>query len=144
MIWHPWSFPRVPVLKLVFLLIWNGSLMESLELPKVRQDTCLVLWGTGDCCTFNRGDSGLISSWFGIQWKISLSFVEIIAILDLWGCSWGLSGVPWRKPKLFTCIIVNMELLCTQRKGIGPRFSLRGKSHCFSRVEARTWDIFSS
>ena len=30
MIWHPWSFPRVPVLKLVFLWIWDGYIRESL------------------------------------------------------------------------------------------------------------------
>ena len=48
MIWHPWSFPRVPVLKLVFLEIWNGCLRESLELPKVRKATCLVWRGMED------------------------------------------------------------------------------------------------
>ena len=29
-IWWPWSFPRVPVLKLVFLSIWDGYIRESL------------------------------------------------------------------------------------------------------------------
>ena len=38
----------------------------------------------------------------------------------------------------------NMELLCTQCRGIRPHLTSRGKSHCFSRVAAGTWGIFSS
>ena len=34
MIWGAWSFPRVPVLKLVFLQTLYGCLRESLVLPK--------------------------------------------------------------------------------------------------------------
>ena len=62
MTWRPWSFPRVPVLKLVFLSIWDGCLRESLELPKVRQATCLVWWVTGDFSRSNTRGSGIISS----------------------------------------------------------------------------------
>ena len=42
------------------------------------------------------------------------------------------------------CLFGNMELLCTQSRGIGPHRSVRGKSHGFSRVSAGTWGIFSS
>ena len=42
------------------------------------------------------------------------------------------------------CLIWNMELLCPQCMGIGPRLSMRGKSHGFSRVAVGTWGIFSS
>ena len=38
----------------------------------------------------------------------------------------------------------NMELLCTQCRGIGPHLTARGKSHGFLRVAAGTWGIFSS
>ena len=138
MIWRPWSFPRVPMLKLVFLSIWDGCLRESLELPNVRQATCPVLWGMGDCSRSNRGQSGVISSWFGIQRTISHSFGDISVILDLGGCSWGLSGVPSSKSRLLTCLIGNTELLCMQCKGIGPGLSPIRKSHGFSRVAEGT------
>ena len=42
------------------------------------------------------------------------------------------------------CLFGNMELLCTQSRGIGPHRSVRGKSHGFSRVEVGPWVIFSS
>ena len=35
------------------------------------------------------------------------------------------------------------ELLCIQCRGIGPHLLLSGKSHGFSRVASRTWDIFT-
>ena len=41
------------------------------------------------------------------------------------------------------CLIGNMELLCTQCRGIGPHLTVRGKSHGYSRVAAGTWSIFS-
>ena len=42
------------------------------------------------------------------------------------------------------CLIWNMEILCTQCRGIGPHILSRGKSHVFSLVAAGTWGIFSS
>ena len=38
----------------------------------------------------------------------------------------------------------NMELLCTQCRGIGPQLAALGTSHGFSRVAAGSWVIFSS
>ena len=38
----------------------------------------------------------------------------------------------------------NMEFLCTQCQGIGPHLLATGKSQGFSRVQAETWDIYSS
>ena len=57
---------------------------------------------------------------------------------------WGLSRVPSSKSRLLKCLIQNKELLCTKFSGIRPHFSLRGKSHGFSRVAAGTWGIFAS
>ena len=144
MIWHPCSFPWFPVLKLVFLYIWTGYLRESLHWRKVRQAACLAWWGTWDCTRSNTGDSGVISNWFGLLRTISHCFGDISVILELWGCSWGLSGVPSSKSRLLSCCIWNMELLSTQCMGIVPHLSLKGKSHGFSGVAAGTWGIFSS
>ena len=55
LIW-PWSIPRVTVLKLVFFLIWKGCLRESLELPKIRQGTCLVWLGMGNSLDSTQGN----------------------------------------------------------------------------------------
>ena len=41
-------------------------------------------------------------------------------------------------------LIVNMEFLCTQCRGIGPHLVARGKSYEFSRDAAGTWGIFPS
>ena len=79
MIWHPCSLLRVPVLKLVFLQIWDGCLRESLELPKVRQATWLLWWGTGDCSRVNTGESGIISYWFGIERTVSHFLVTSVS-----------------------------------------------------------------
>ena len=76
--------------------------------------------------------TGVISSWFWIHRTMSHSFGDISIILDLWGCSWGLSRFPSSKSRFLSCLIGNMELLCTQCNGIGPHFSLTGKSHVFS------------
>ena len=62
MIWCPWSFPRVPVLKLVFLQVLERYIRESLQLPKVRGATCLVGWGMGDCTRSNTGESTVFSN----------------------------------------------------------------------------------
>ena len=35
---------------------------ESLQLPKVRQATCLVGWRMGNCTRSNTGESGIISN----------------------------------------------------------------------------------
>ena len=98
----------------------------------------------GDCYRSNIGESSVISSWLGIHWTMSHSFVEISVILYLWGCFWGLSAVPSCKSRLLICFIGNLELLCTQFRGIRPHLSPRGKSHCFSHVAVGTWVIFSS
>ena len=37
----------------------------------------------------------------------------------------------------------NMELLCTQCRGIGRHLKARGKSHGFSRIAAGSWGTFS-
>ena len=113
-------------------------------LPKVRQAACLVWWGKGDLSRSNRGESGIISIWFGIHWTISHSFGDISVIWDLWGCSWGLSGVPSSKSRPLTCLIGNVELLCMQCIGIRPRLSPTGKSHDFSRISVLTCGIFLS
>ena len=98
----------------------------------------------GDCSRSNIVESGVISCWFGIHWTISHFFGDISVILDLWGCSWGLSGFPSNKSRLLTCLIGNLELLCMQGSGIDRRLSQRGKSHGFSQVAVGNWGIFSS
>ena len=75
---------------------------------------------------------------------MSHSFGDISVILDLGGCSCGLSGVPSSNARLLSCCIGNMELLSMQCRGIVPHLSLKGKSHGFSGVSAGTWGIFSS
>ena len=112
--------------------------MESLELPKVRQATCLVWWGMGDFSRSNTVESRIISIWFGIHRTISHSFGDISVIWDLWVCSWELSGVPSRKSRLLTCLIGNLELLCMQFRGIQPHLSPTGKSQGFPRVAVGT------
>ena len=42
------------------------------------------------------------------------------------------------------CLIGNTQLLCMQRRGIGPHLVARGQSHGFSRVAAGPWGIFST
>ena len=64
--------------------------------------------------------------------------------LDLWQCSWGLSGVPSRQSRLLSCLIGNTDFLCMQCRGIGPLLMARGKYHGFSQVAAGTWGMFSS
>ena len=89
MIWHPCSFPRFPVLKLVFLYIWTGYLRESLYWRKVRQAACLAWWGTWDCTRSNTGESGIICIWFGLHPTISHSFGDISVIVRLFlGILW--------------------------------------------------------
>ena len=105
MMWRPWSCPRLPVLNVVFLLIWNGCLSDSLDLPKVKQANWLVWCGMGDCSRSNTRESGIISSWCGLQQTISHYFGDISVILDLWGCSWGLSGAPSSKSRMLMYMI---------------------------------------
>ena len=61
-------------------------------------------------------------------------------VRDIWGtlCS------SVKQIKAVTCLTGNMELLCTQCRGITPHLSGRGKIHGFSRVALGTWGIFSS
>ena len=98
----------------------------------------------GDCSRSNTGESGIISSWFGIHQTISHSFGDITVILELWGCSWGLSGFSSNKSRILTCLIGNLELLCTQCRGIERHLSQRWKSHGFSPVAVGNWGIFFS
>ena len=51
-------------------------------MPKVRQATCLVRWGTGDCTRSNTGESGIVSNCFELHQTISYSFGDISVILD--------------------------------------------------------------
>ena len=93
----------------------------------------------GDCSRSNTGELDLISISFGLHLTISHSFGDISVILALRGCSLGISGFPSSKSRLLTCFIGNMELLCTQCRGIGPHLSLSGKSHGFSQFAVGTW-----
>ena len=47
-IWGAWSFPRVAVLILIFILPWDGCLREFLSIPQGSQATCTVCSGTRD------------------------------------------------------------------------------------------------
>ena len=78
-----------------------------------------------------------------IHRTISHSFGDISVILDLGGCSSGLSRVPSSKSSLLTCLILNTEFLCMHCKRIGPGLSPSGKSHGFSRVVVGTCVMFS-
>ena len=55
----------------------------------------------------------------------------------------GLSGVASRKSRLLSCMMATMELLCTQRIGIGPHLVGSGNSHGFSPLSSGTCGIFS-
>ena len=87
---------------------------------------------------------GFILSSFGVHRAISHSCSDINVLLDLSQCSWGLSGVRSSKSRLLTCLMGNMELLCTQCRGIEPHLPASGKSYGFTPVAAITWGIFSS
>ena len=119
MIWGARSFPRVAVLKLMFLQTWDGCLRESVVLLKASQVTCRLWSGTRNVSGANEGESDFISSWFSVHWAISHSYSDISVLLDLWHCSWGLSGVPSSKSRLLTCLIGDTELLWPQFRGIG-------------------------
>ena len=54
-------------------------------MPKVRQATCLVGWGTGDITRSNTGEEGVISNCFGLHQTISHSLGDISVILDMCG-----------------------------------------------------------
>ena len=62
--------------------------MEYLELPKIRQATCLVWYGTRDCSRSNTEESGGISGWFGIHWRDSHSLVISVSFLTCEGVLW--------------------------------------------------------
>ena len=42
------------------------------------------------------------------------------------------------------CLVGNMQLLCSESRGIRPHFVAKGKSHRLSLVAAGTCGIFSS
>ena len=113
-----------------------------MELPKGSQTTCRVWRGMQDGSGANEGESGFISNWFGVHWAISHSCGDISVLLELWQCSWQLSGVSSGKSRLFTCLIGNTELFCRQCRGIGPHLTVRGNSHVFSWVAVGIWGIF--
>ena len=119
-----------------------GVPLDLRRVSQVRQATCLVWWVTGDCPISNRGESGIILSWFGIHRTISHSFGDISVILDLWGCSWGLSAVPSSKSRLLTCLTGNLELLCMQFRGFRSPVSLWG-SLMFSLKMGREPGVYS-
>ena len=96
--------------------------------------------GSGD----NAGESGFISSRYGVQRHSSCSCIDIRVPLDLCQCSWGLSGIPSRKSRLLSCLMENKELLCTQCGEIGSHLMDSGESHDFSQVAAGTCGIFST
>ena len=144
MIWGAWSFPRVAVLILIFISTWDGCLRESLSIPQVSQVTCTVCCGTRDSYVAYEGEMGFILCWFQLHRAILHSWVDIRVHLVLWQCSWGLSGVLWRKLRLLTCLIRNTILLCTKCREIRLHLPARGMCHGISRVAAGTWGIFSS
>ena len=128
-----------------------AEIVVPLDLRLVSQGISGVAWsktshlscimGNGGLLYIQYRGVGIISIWFGIHWTISHSFGDIRVILDLWGCSWGLSGVQISKLRLLSCLIGNLELLCTQCRAIRPRLSPRGKTNVFSLVAAGTWGI---
>ena len=108
-----------------------------------KEDTRLVWWGMGDCSRSNKRDLDMISSWFLIHWTISHSFGDLSVILALWGCSWVLSGVASRNQGSLHVWLGTWN--CSACIAGNCASSLPwGKSHCFSRVAAGTWDKFSS
>ena len=143
-IWGAWSFPRVAVLILIFILTWDGFFRESLSIPQGSQATCTVCCGTSDSYGPKEGEMGFILCWFRLHRAILHSWVEIRAHLILWQCSWWLSGVLSRKLRLLTCLIWNSGLFCTQCREIKTHLPVRGMCHGISRVAAGTWGIFSS
>ena len=85
-----------------------------------------------------------MSRWFLIHRTISHPFGDIRVILDMSGCSCGLSGVRIIKLMIPSYLIGNLELLCTQCRAMGAWLSPRGKTDGFYLVAALTWGIFSS
>ena len=122
----------------------DGCLRESLECPTGNQVTCSVWCGSRDGYGTNAREIYLITILFGVHWNILHSWGDIIVLLVLWQCCWGLSGGQSSKSRLLICLIGKTELLCTQCMGMGPHLMARGKSHGFSRVASGTWGIFSS
>ena len=88
--------------------------------------------------------SALISLWFGVHRALLCCCGDFRVPMDLWQCSWGLSGIPSRKSRLFSYLMWNTELLCMQCSGIRPHLAVRGMSHGFSQAAVETWHIFSS
>ena len=117
---------------------------ESLDFPKGCQATCCIWCGMRVGYVANAVEMYCILSWFGLHQSILHSGGDISVLLVFWQCSWGFSGFPSRKSRFLTCLIGNMEFVCTQNSGIGTHLAAMGKSHGFSRVEAGKWGIFSS
>ena len=143
-IWGAKIFHPAALLKLMFLLTWDGCLRESLECCRGCQPTCCIWCGMRDGYGFNEGEMCVILCWFGVHKSILPSWGDISVPLLFWQCSSGFSSVQSRKSRFLTSLIGNTELLSTKCRGIGLHLAVRGKSHQFSRVAAGTWCIFSS
>ena len=102
MTWGARNIPQAAVLKLMILYIWDGCLRESLVVPKGSQATYSVRRGSRGGYGANAREIGLISIWFWVHREIFHSWGDIIVLLILWQCCWGLSGVQSSKSKLLT------------------------------------------
>ena len=84
--------------------------------------------------------------------RVDLGYTELFCIPELTAVFLSscdsflgeLSGVPSKTLRLLTCLIGNTDLLCTQYRGFGSHFPLRGMSHGISRVAAGNWGLFLS
>ena len=92
----------------------------------------------------NAGESGLISTSFGVHGALSCCCGDLRVPLDMLQCCWGFPRVPLRKSRHHSFFIRNTELLCTQCSGTETHLVVRGKSYAFYRVVAVSWGIFSS
>ena len=139
----------------MILYNWDGLLRESLEFPKGSQATCSVWRGLRDGYGVNARETCLMPIWFWVHRGILHSWGDISVLLVLWKCCWGLSGFQSSKSRLLTCLIVKIQLLWTQCRGIGPHLAesfigfleLRQEPGVYSRVKAgmsiRNWSLFS-
>ena len=143
-IWVARTVHPVALLKLMFLMTWDGCLRESLDCYKGCQATCCIWCGMWDGYGFNEGEMCFILNWFWVHQSILHSWGDISVLLFSCLCSWGFSIVPSRKSRFLMSLIGNTELLSTKCREIGPHLAARGNSDEFSRVAAVTWCIFSS
>ena len=143
-IWGAWIFHPVALVKLMFLMTWDGCLRESLDCCKGCQAYCCIWCGMWDGYGFNEVEMCFILSWFGVHQSILHSWGDISVLLLLWQCSWVFCLVASGKSRFLTSLFGNTEHLSMKFRGIEPHLVARGKSHEFPRVAAGTWCIFSS